>query len=62
MTADDTLLIARITVQRVLQDGRDVIYTEAVDAGGDNLPLVESLGLLRFAEDSIIRENMGETP
>ncbi len=57
--AHDDLLIAEVMVQRVIRDGQDVISVTAQDSSGDDLALVEALGLLRFAEDSVIRERMG---
>jgi len=53
---------ARITILRTLTEDDDVVSVEAVDGAGDDLPLVESLGLLRMAEDSVIRRAMGEEP
>ena len=54
----DSFESARITVvERVTDD--DV--TVDVEYDGD-LPLVHALGLLRLAEDTIIRERMGEVP
>jgi hypothetical protein len=53
---------ARITILRTLTEDDDLVSVEAVDSGGDDLPLVESLGLLRMAEDTIIRRAMGEEP
>jgi len=52
--------LATVTITRDLTDEDDVIRVEAIDASGDDLPLVEALGLLRFAEDSVIRGRMGE--
>jgi hypothetical protein len=60
---DDTvLMVATVTVLRQIGSDGDVIYTQSVDASGDRLPLVEALGMLRFAEDSVIRQAMGEAP
>lgn len=53
--------VARITITRVLGlDGTDGTHCEAVDPDGEPLKLVESLGLLRLAEDTVIRMAMGE--
>lgn len=53
--------VARIEVVRVLtEDGQDQVWSTTSDNDGNSLPLVESLGLLRLAEDSVIREAMGE--
>jgi hypothetical protein len=56
------MVIATVTITHVLTDERSIIYVVAEDASGDELSLVEALGLLRFAEDSVIRDRMGETP
>ena len=50
--------VATVTITRYLTDDDDIIRVEAVDVSGENLPLVEALGLLRFAEDSVIRDRM----
>ncbi len=65
MSEDETqpgMRIATVTITRTLTDANDIIHVEAVDGSGDGLVLVEALGLLRFAEDSVIRERMGEVP
>lgn len=60
--ADQGVEVARITITRVLGlDGTDSTWCEAVDPDGEPLKLVESLGLLRLAEDTVIRQAMGET-
>lgn len=57
----DPVLVATITIERSLgEDGQDELSVEAVDAGGEDLPLMESLGMLRLAEDTVIRLRMGE--
>ena len=53
--------VAIITITRTLIDNRDVIAVTASDAADEELALVEVLGMLRFAEDSVIRDRMGET-
>jgi hypothetical protein len=58
----DEVRIATITITHDLAYERSIICVEAVDASGEDLALVEALGLLRFAEDSVIRERMGEYP
>ena len=54
--------VATIVVTRDLIGDDDTIKVEAFDSFGDDLPLVEALGLLRFAEDCVIRDRRGETP
>lgn len=63
MTDEPGREISRITIiRRLTEEGRDLVSCEGGDPDGDALPLVESLGLLRLAEDTFIREAMGETP
>lgn len=52
--------VARISIIRRLTDDDLVDYVEAVDTEGGDLPLTEALGMMRLAEDSLIRERMGE--
>ena len=58
----DAVRLATITITRDLTDDNDTVWVEAADACGEDLPLVEALGMLRFAEDSLIRLRMGEVP
>lgn len=58
----EPLTVATITIVRVLGDDGDNVYCESVDPSGESLPLVEALGLLRLAEDTVIRQAMGEVP
>lgn len=52
-----------ITITReITPDGRDVIGTTFADGQGETPPLVEVLGMLRMAEDTAIRDSMGEVP
>lgn len=57
---DESFLLAEITVQRVLVDGEDQITVETRDGSGDTPPLLELLGMLRMAEDTVMRHAMGE--
>lgn len=53
-----TIPLATITITRYLdEDGYDMV---TVEVEPDEASLVEKLGLLRLAEDSIIRDSMGE--
>jgi hypothetical protein len=61
MADDEPLVVATIKIERLLGE-QDIIYVEAVDTSGESLPLVESLGMLRIAEDTVIRLAMGEGP
>lgn len=55
------VVTARITIERKLGDAGDVIAVTTEDETGEPLALVDALGILRFAEDTVIRECMGET-
>lgn len=53
--------ISRIVITRRLSDdGHLLDQVKAVDTNDDELPLTEALGMLRLAEDTLIRERMGE--
>lgn len=55
---DGDMETARVTIVRTLTDDDVVDYVEAVVPGGDDLPLTEALGMMRLAEDTLIRERM----
>lgn len=52
---DDELISARIVVTRRITGGGD---DQVLVEGAEHLSLIEALGLLRFAEDTVIRERM----
>lgn len=58
----DALVIARIDITRYLTqaDPSDVTVCRAMDGDGNQLPLVEALGMLRVTEDSVIRSRLGQ--
>lgn len=58
----ESLTVAQITIVRELGDDGDIVAVSAVDGNGEQLPLIESLGMLRMAEDTVIRMAMGEVP
>jgi len=48
-------LIGRIEIELRIDEDGDVIHTvTAQDADGDPLPLIQSLGALKLAEDSLL--------
>lgn len=51
---------ARITIIRRITDDDLLDYVAAVDPEGEDLPLTEALGMMRLAEDTLIRDRMGE--
>lgn len=52
--------IARVTIIRHISDEDVIDQVEAVDTEGDDLPLTEALGMMRLAEDTLIRERMDD--
>jgi hypothetical protein len=43
-----------------LTDDDVVDYVDASTPDGDDLPLTEALGMMRLAEDTLIRDRMGD--
>lgn len=60
MTSPDGVEVARITVVRTLTGGDLVDTVTAADGDGADLPLTEALGMMRLAEDTLIRDRMAE--
>lgn len=53
--SDGAVLVARIIVERVLlPDGSDQVRWEAADAGGDELPVIEQVGMLYMVLDGAL--------
>lgn len=52
--SDETVLVAQIIIERRLVGSRDVLAFAAKDVFGQRLPIVETLGLLRLAEDTAL--------
>lgn len=53
---DDGMLVGQITILRTLQpDGFDLVTVEYTDANGDDLPVIEALGMLELARDTILQ-------
>ena len=50
MDDDDAIEVATITIRKVLTDDDTCVHVEATDEQGDDLSLVEVLGLLEFAK------------
>ena len=62
-SGDGNLTVATVTITRELSAaGGDLVYVSYEDGQGDKLPLIEALGMLRMAEDTVIRDAMGEVP
>ena len=54
----DGMVIARVIVTRVMVEDDVVDHVIAVTADGDELGLAEALGMMRLAEDTLIRSRM----
>ena len=55
----DGMVIARVVITRVMS-GEDIVdHVIAATEGGDELGLAEALGMMRLAEDTLIRSRMG---
>lgn len=58
---DAGLLVGRVVVERYASPDGDLIdYVQAVDGQDEDLPLVEALGMMRLAEDTLIRMRMDD--
>ena len=55
-------VVAKIVIKRIMTDGDDTIWYSAIDESGEDLALVQTLGMLRLTEDTVIRDRMGEVP
>lgn len=51
----DGMILARVTITRVMHDDDIVDHVIAATADGDELGLAEALGMMRLAEDTLIR-------
>lgn len=55
------MVIARVVITRTLSDDDDILdHVVAITNDGDELGLAEALGMMRLAEDSLIRSRMDE--
>jgi hypothetical protein len=53
------MFVSRVLIERRLtDDGDDVIWSYSYDSDGDDLPLLEALGLLEFAKNDLIQSTM----
>lgn len=51
----DGMILARVTITRVMSGDDIVDHVLAATADGDELGLAEALGMMRLAEDTLIR-------
>jgi hypothetical protein len=56
---EDGMVIARVVITRVLVDDDIVDHVIACTEDGDEVGLAEALGMMRLAEDTLIRSRMG---
>jgi hypothetical protein len=60
---DLAIVMNRIEILDYLNtDGERILMCSSLDADGNRSALIESLGALRLAEDTFIRQAMGEIP
>lgn len=57
---DGGVILARITITRVLVEDDLVDHIVAVDTDGSEMGLADALGMMRLAEDTLIRARMGD--
>lgn len=49
------MIVGRVSIKLMLMgDGELVHFVEAVDADGEDLPLIQALGMLEMAKDSLL--------
>jgi hypothetical protein len=59
---DDGMVIATVTITRVLTADDVTDHVVASQADGYELGLAEALGMMRLAEDTLIRSRMDDEP
>lgn len=57
---DEARILARVTVTRVLHNGDIVDHVLAEADDGTELGLAEALGMMRLAEDTLIRARLDD--
>lgn len=57
----DDLTLATITITKTVTEDDVLVFCDATCPDGEDVPLVDVLGMLRLAEDTFIRQAMGET-
>lgn len=55
MSKPEGMLLAQVTITRVLHKNDIIDHVIAATADGDELGLAEALGMMRLAEDTLIR-------
>lgn len=54
------MILARIIITRALCEDDIIDHVHAATADGDELGLAEALGMMRLAEDTLIRSRMSD--
>lgn len=54
----DGMVMAQVVITRVMRQDDIVDHITAADGDGDELGLAEALGMMRLAEDTLIRARM----
>lgn len=57
---DQAIVIAQVVITRVMRDDDIVDHVIAHTADGDELGLAEALGMMRLAEDTLIRSRLDD--
>lgn len=56
----DGMVLGRVIITRVLTDDDVIDHVIAQTDDGDEIGLAEALGMMRLAEDTLIRARMGD--
>lgn len=56
----DTIVLQQVIITRVMRADDIVDHVIAVTAGGDEVGLAEALGMMRLAEDTLIRSRLDD--
>lgn len=54
----DQMVIQQVIITRVMREDDIVDHVIAIDRDGDEIGLAEALGMMRLAEDTLIRARM----
>lgn len=57
---DDHIVLQQVIITRVMRADDIVDHVVAVTAGGDEVGLAEALGMMRLAEDTLIRSRLDD--
>lgn len=56
--AVDQIVLQQVIITRVMREDDIVDHVIAIDRDGDEIGLAEALGMMRLAEDTLIRSRM----